>query len=300
MNRNKLLAPVIFCVALVSNSVNAIELPQTENVPGGIMVVPLTQGSTKSTATPRVKFRGQRVMVIHDNNRWLAVLGLSLKLKPGEYFLDTVDDGQDHQYAIELVDKKYPVQRLTIKNKRKVEPGKKDLEKIAKDRKKIGAAFITWSDKAQPPLRFDLPVKGYFSSQFGLVRYYNNSPRPRRHSALDIAAPTGTPVYAPADAIVVSIGEYFFTGGTVFLDHGQGLLTTYNHLSKIDVTPGMKIGRGQKIGDVGMTGRVTGPHLHWAVILNRTFVDPMLFVRQKSLAENQAHIEKLQRAAGGT
>lgn len=297
MNRIKHFLPLILSVALLAFNANALELPDSANVPGGVMVIPLHQ---EKAATPRAEFRGQRVMVIYDGSRWLAILGLPLKLKPGEYFLETVTDGQKHQHQINLVDKKYPIQRLTIKNKRKVEPTKKDLVRIAKDREKISAAFVTWSQNSRPPLRFDLPVKGYFSSQFGLVRYYNSSPRPRRHSALDIAAPTGTPVYAPADAVVVSTGEYFFTGGTIFLDHGQGLLTTYNHLSKIDVTPGLWIGRGQKIGDVGMTGRVTGPHLHWGIILNQTFVDPMPFVRPQSLADNQAHIEKLQRAAGGS
>ena len=297
MNRIKLFLPLILSLTVFTFSASALELPDSFNVPGGVMVIPLQQ---ENAATPHAEFRGQRVMVLFDGSRWLAILGLPLKLKPGEYFLDTVTDGKKHQYRIDLVGKKYPVQRLTIKNKRKVEPTGKDLIKITKDREIIAAAFVTWSQNPQPPLRFDLPVKGYFSSQFGLVRYYNDSPRPRRHSALDIAASTGTPIYAPADAIVVSTGEYFFTGGTIFLDHGQGLLTTYNHLSKIDVTPGMRIGRGQKIGDVGMTGRVTGPHLHWGVILNRTFVDPMPFVRPQSLADNQAHIEKLQRATGGS
>jgi murein DD-endopeptidase MepM/ murein hydrolase activator NlpD len=297
MNRIKLFFPLILPAALLAFSANALELPDSINVPGGIVVIPLQQ---QTAATPHAEFRGQRVMVVFDEKRWLAVLGLSLKLKPGEYHLDTITDGRKQQYSINLVDKNYPVQRLTIKNKRKVEPTKTDLTRISKDRKEIGRAFVTWSHNSQPPLRFDLPVKGRFSSQFGLTRYYNTSPRPRRHSALDIAAPTGTPVYAPADAIVVSTGEYFFTGGTIFLDHGQGLLTTYNHLSKINVTPGTRVGRGQKIGEVGMTGRVTGPHLHWAVILNRTFVDPMPFVRPQSLAANQAHIKRLRLATDGS
>jgi len=293
MNRIKL----FFFLILLTGSVTALELPQSTNVPGGVMIVPL---NPDTDMMPRAEFRGKKVMVLRDGNGWLAVLGLSLKLKPGEHFLDTVIDGQRQQHSITLVDKKYPIQRLTIKNKRKVEPTKKDLVKIGKDRKEIGSAFITWSQNPSPSLRFDLPVMGYFSSQFGLVRYYNKSPRPRRHSALDIAAPTGTPIYAPADAVVVKTGKYFFNGGTVFLDHGQGLLTMYNHLSKIDAIVGTHITRGQKIGEVGMTGRVTGPHLHWGVILNRTFVNPMPFVRPQSLADNKAHIEKLQQASGGS
>lgn len=297
MNRVKLFLPLILSVALFAFSANALELPDSISVPGGVMIVPLNM---ETDETPSAEFRGQKVMVVRDGTHWLAILGLSLKLKPGEYFLDTLVAGQKRQYSITLVDKEYPVQRLTIKNKRKVEPTKKDLVKIGQDRKEIGSAFITWSDNPRPPLRFDLPVKGYFSSRFGLVRYYNKSPRPRRHSALDIAAPTGTPIYAPANAVVVKTGNYFFNGGTVFLDHGQGLLTMYNHLSKIDAVAGTHVTRGEKIGEVGMTGRVTGPHLHWGVILNQTFVDPMPFVRPHSLAANKAHIKKLQRASGGS
>jgi len=292
MNQIKFFFSLILPAALFAFSANAFELPDSVNVPGGVMVIPLQQ---ETAATPRAEFQGQRVMVIFYDNRWLAVLGLPLKLKPGEYYLDTIADGQKYRYPINLVDKKYPIQRLTIKNKRKVEPTAEDLTKIAKDREAIGKSFVTWSQNSQPRLRFDLPTKGRFSSLFGLIRYYNKSPRPRRHSGLDIAAPTGTPVYAPADAVVVSTGEYFFSGGNIFLDHGQGLLTTYNHLSKINVTPGMRVGRGQKIGEVGKTGRVTG-----RVILNQTFIDPTPLVRPQSLAENKAYNEQLLLVTGGS
>ena len=95
---------------------------------------------------------------------------------------------------------------------------------------------------------------------------------------MDIAAVEGTPIYAPADAYVVETGDYFFSGNCIFLGHGQGLQTFYAHLSKIDVSPGQQIKRGQKIGEVGATGRVTGAHLHWSVGLNQTWVEPNLFL----------------------
>jgi murein DD-endopeptidase MepM/ murein hydrolase activator NlpD len=79
-------------------------------------------------------------------------------------------------------------------------------------------------------------------------------------------------------ARVIDTGNYFFNGNTIFLDHGQGLITMYCHLERIDVTPGQQVARGTVIGTVGMTGRVTGPHLHWSVSLNRTMVDPMLWL----------------------
>ena len=115
------------------------------------------------------------------------------------------------------------------------------------------------------------------SSEFGLKRYLNGQAR-SPHSGIDIAAAQGTSVYAPSDGIVSMTGDYFFNGKTVFLDHGQGLITMYCHLSKITVAQYEKIQKGAKIGEVGMTGRVTGAHLHWAVSLNNVRVNPRHFL----------------------
>jgi len=275
--RIPLLLMILLAVAIYPM---AQALPQTDPVPGGIVILPL---GINGSASPEVLFDGTRTTVVRGNQQeWLAVIGLPLSMKAGTHIAYMQDGGQQIPLEFSVLDKQYETQHLTIKNKRKVEPNKEDLDRIWKERKKKKAALNNWDDK-KPELSFIKPVEGRTSSQFGLKRFFNGKPR-NPHGGLDIAASEGTPIRAPADGIVLIADDFFFSGNVVYLDHGEGVITYYAHMKEHKVKPGDRVQQGEVIGLVGMTGRVTGPHLHWGVYLNQTAVNPSLFL-------NTAHPE---------
>lgn len=249
-------------------------MPKQLAVPGGIVQLPLLEAMNPA---PTAYFQGKRVMVVKDRGWWVAVIGIPLDAKLGRHKISTKVLGKDMKLPFDIKNKEYPAQYLTIQNKRMVNPNAEDLKKIKADRVKIGKALAVWTEQAVLDLDFMAPVDGRLSSRFGLKRFFNKQPR-NPHSGLDIAAPAGTAIKAPAAARVIDTGNYYYNGNTVFLDHGQGLISGYFHMSKIGVEPGQLVKQGDMLGTVGSTGRVTGPHLHWNVYLNGTKVDPALFI----------------------
>jgi len=273
---NKITLLQLFCLLLLTLSQSSVEaLPQTQAVPGGIMVIALGDKPDK----PEVRFNKRRVMVIYADGQWQAVIGLPLSIKDGRHHI-IVGSGHKPGKKIAFVvhGKQYPEQHITIKNKRMVNPNKYDMKRINRDRTSIRQALRHWQEKADVQLQFIKPVQGIYSSAFGLRRFFNKQAR-KPHSGLDIAAGQGTAILAPSAGTVIESGNYFFNGNTVFIDHGQGLISMYCHMDSTQVKTGQQLAQGDIIGTVGMTGRVTGPHLHWSVSLNNTMVDPSLFMR---------------------
>ena len=272
--KNKLVSYLILVyLAITFSFCYANELPIESNVPGGIVIVPI-----KSKDRPKVFFYDKKVMVVGETEDWKAVIGIPLKITLGEHKLKVISNGTEANHLFEVVNKDYESQYLTIKNKRQVNPNEKDMLRISKERKLISKVKTNWREINNIPLRFIKPAKGPFSSSFGLRRFFNNQPR-NPHSGLDIAAEKGTPIVAPAAGVVTNAGDYFFNGKTVFLDHGQGLITMYCHMEKINIKEGDSVSVNDVLGTVGSTGRVTGAHLHWSVILNNTTVEPLLFLK---------------------
>jgi hypothetical protein len=242
-------------------------------VPGGIAVIKIG----KAPQAPQASFQNKPVLVVKGpDQQWLAVVGLALEVPAGLQTLRVKGEAsQEVRFTVQ--DKKYKEQRLTIQNTRQVNPLPEDLKRISLELAAQKQAYLVFSPNTPSNIMFDKPVEGPLSSPFGLKRYFNGEPR-APHSGLDFAVPTGTPVKAPADGKVILTGNYFFNGNTVFLDHGQGLISMYCHLSVIEVAVGDTLQRGQVLGKVGATGRVTGAHLHWNVSLNDARIDPAILI----------------------
>ena len=251
-------------------------LPEKALVPGGIALLSLPDYQQDTIVT----FDNEQVAVFPYKDTWIAMAGIPLDAKPGDYeFSIKHHSGIILNSRVTVKGKKYEEQHLTIKDKRKVNPTEEDMKRIAQEgiRKKKARTLRTGTT---PKVDFIWPAEGRVSSVFGLRRFFNEQER-KPHNGLDIAAATGTPVKATADGTVIDAGDFFFSGNMIFLDHGQGIISLYAHMDRIDVKPGDSIKQGDIIGAIGQTGRATGPHLHFAVFANKTLIDPVYMLPKR-------------------
>jgi len=246
-------------------------------VPGGVAVIDITS-KVKKGATPEVRFLEKRVLVTRTEiGKTLAIVGIPLTTAPGTQRIAIMHGATQSSVDFEVQNKVYREQRITLKSNKHVHLSDEDLARYKREATLQDNAYQQFSQGHPSNLILDRPVDAPLSSPFGLKRYFNGEAR-APHSGLDFAAPTGTPIKAPAAGTVILTGDFFFNGKTVFVDHGQGMISMFCHLSAIGVSEGQKLERGQILGKVGATGRVTGAHLHWNVSLNDARVDPAIFI----------------------
>ena len=254
--------------------VQAGSLQKAAAVPGGVAVVKI--GSAPKPPTARVN--GNRVLVTGSETEWLAVVGIALEARAGDKLALAVEfaDGKTATLQVAIGTKQYATQRLTVKPGQ-VELSPEDLARYETERMHLAEIRKTFTEAAPDSLELMQPCEGPRANTFGQRRIFNGQSR-NPHNGMDIPAADGAPVLAAGEAKVIDVGNYFFSGNTVILDHGSGLLTLYAHLSSVEVAPGDRVGTGARIGRVGATGRVTGPHLHFSVFLNSVAVDPGIFL----------------------
>jgi murein DD-endopeptidase MepM/ murein hydrolase activator NlpD len=276
-----LLASCLVSLAAASTlrAADTVTLPSESRVPGGIAILDLGDGPDSPGA---VYFGKYRAPVVRTSSSWKAIVGIPLATAAGPQKARLVTpqaDDTDRELAFDVAPKAYAEQKLKVEP-RKAQPLPEDAARIEAESARSEKALATYSEGREPTWQWSPPVAGERSSSFGLRRVFNGQPR-NPHSGMDIAAATGTPIRSPAAGRVLDTGDFFFNGNTVFVDHGLGVVTMYCHLSRIDVKPGDEVAKGTILGLVGATGRVTGPHLHWGVGVNRAMVDPLLFLAEE-------------------
>jgi murein DD-endopeptidase MepM/ murein hydrolase activator NlpD len=238
--------------------------------PGGIAIVEV--GSVNNAA-PEVTLNDKPLLVMQRDDQWVAVAGIALDTEPGVIQISV----NGEPASVDISGHDYREQRITVENKSFVEQNQEELDRIWGERKIIDAVLTSFTKKPVDGLSLAAPVPGAQSDSFGYRRFFNDQPR-SPHKGMDISAGSGAPIVAPRAGTIAATGDYFFNGNTVLVDHGQGFITMYCHMSEIAVAEGQQVATGDILGAVGATGRVTGPHLHFGTYLNGTAVDPAIFL----------------------
>lgn len=260
--------PLALLLALSAAAEPRLSVEARAFKPGEILLV-VVEGADP-TKPPVGSLRGETLEFFPaaSTGTWLAFAGFDLEAATGAAVLQAA--GAKMILTVEPA--AFRVQELKVEQKF-VTPAKNDSERAENESRHLRRLFSKPEPKRLFAGNFASPIPGAESARFGERRVFNGQPR-APHSGADLRAKTGKPVRAPAAGKVVLADKLFFQGNTVILDHGGGLTTLYAHLSKILVSPGRRVKKGAKIGLVGATGRVTGPHLHWALKLKNARVDP--------------------------
>lgn len=248
--------------------------------------------ATASASQPVKEFRfewlGKTIPVLTQavDNRWQASVLLPVPLDHKAVSLMIVAktvNGQVANQKIVVENIARPVQKLKV-DKKYVDPPVEVQERIKADRAKVRQALAQKLPEKLWELPFERPVPGSVSSQFGLRRVFNGKPR-GEHRGLDLRGAQGTPIHALSDGIVALADNLYYSGNTVYVNHGNGVFSAYLHMSKTNVKPGQRVSRGQVLGEVGATGRVTGPHLHLSVFAQGQSVDPLPLLAKKDAVQ---------------
>jgi len=256
----------------------AVHVEPRTPAPGEIFRVRLEGGTRTCPCRLRLGDREFPLWPSGDGS-WEGFGAVDRDLSPGASTVQVVDRAGQlvAQARIEVRSRPYGIQEIRV-DPRMVHPKGEDAERARREARLIRAVLGTITPRRLWSNGFSLPARGPVSGPFGVRRVYNGTPR-GYHTGLDIAAPRGSPVRAAASGRVALARELYYTGNTVFLDHGLGLYTAYFHMDSLSVEEGQRVRAGTVLGTVGSTGRSTGPHLHWGVYVAGVKVDPLSLIQ---------------------
>lgn len=281
------LSLISFLLTPAEKSAGAENPLRVEVFPKGIRqgdVFLVRTSATAALSSIHGEFQGKKFPMAPGANKgtYEGLVGVDLNTKPSRYEMKVVaTDGGGHSYSkglpckVEKAD--FPLQKLTLPRSM-VDLDPKTLERVNRESKKLKALFEGVQTETLWRGAFVRPVEGELSGAFGVRRIINGQTK-NPHSGIDLRADEGTPVVACNGGRVALVDEFFFTGKSVILDHGGGLYSMYFHLSETGVSEGARVHTGDLLGRVGSTGRSTGPHLHWGMIIRGARVDPLSFLR---------------------
>jgi hypothetical protein len=273
------IAPLLLAVSpLLADSRFDVHLKGSPSFPGGILLV--TVSSSTSLSLVEAQFEGKPVHLFPTRNgkTWTGLLGIDLEIRPGQHRLEGrvfLPDEQSFPFGrtIKILSKKFPEQRITVDEKF-VTLNPADQKRADEEAQRMSVLWERASSERLWAGQFLRPIPSSLTSGFGRRRIVNGQPR-SPHAGVDFKASQGTSIQAANSGTVVLSDNLFFSGNTIVIDHGLGLFTYYAHCEKMAVKEGAKVQKGEIIGTVGATGRVTGPHLHWSCRLNGARVDPL-------------------------
>ncbi|MDR3134471.1 MAG: peptidoglycan DD-metalloendopeptidase family protein [Deltaproteobacteria bacterium] len=261
-------------VPVVNPEVVVLPDPLDRGAPGRVIV------SGLGLDTPiEASFDGKPVYFFAHKGDLVGLFGADIMIKAGQHPLVVTwgqGPGQRKTVQVSVKDKSYGVRDIKVPQSQ-VDLSKEDLERAQAEREATTKALATQSPEKLWSGAFIEPVNGRINSSFGRQTRLNGVLNARPHAGADYLVPEGTPVKAPADGLVILAGNHFFAGNSVYIDHGLGLISMYFHLSRIDAVEGQEIRKGDVLGLVGKTGRVTGAHLHYGIYINGARIDPPVF-----------------------
>ena len=248
--------------------------------PGGVVLVTAVAANPVTAVEGYAFGRPVRFWPDAERTKWMALVASGLDAKPGPYTMTISAAGATGKdvasLALRVEPKRYETRRLKV-DPQFVNPPASEIERVLREQKEMAAIFAEVTPMRLWHGAFEMPVPGEATSSFGRLSVLNGESR-GRHQGADFRAVTGTPVHAPNAGRVALAADLYFSGNTVILDHGLGMFSVFAHFSKISVQTGAMVARGDVLGESGATGRVTGPHLHWALRLGPASVDPIALV----------------------